>query len=66
MSKHILDKPVPHDDTARAKAFTKIERESGNPAESDKVKALHRQTRARDDGHRAAEFTKIEREDREE
>ncbi|MDT8343929.1 MAG: hypothetical protein RQ752_05815 [Thermohalobaculum sp.] len=61
MTKHIIDKPAPHDDGARAKAYTKIERETGNPADSEHVQAMHRQPRARDDGHRAVEFTKIER-----
>ncbi|MCL5775398.1 hypothetical protein M1105_00100 [Limibaculum sp. FT325] len=66
MTKHIIDKPKKRDEGARAKAYTKIERETGDPAESEHVKAMHRQTRTRDDGHRAAEFTKIERTEGEE
>ena len=62
-SKHIIDKPAEHDDGTRSKHYTKIERESGNPADSERVKAMHRQPRKRDDGHRAAEFTRIEREE---
>ncbi len=61
MSKHIIDKPKKRDDGARAKAYTKIEREAGEAGESEQVQTLRRQPRTRDDGHRAAEFTKIER-----
>lgn len=57
--KHPTDH-IKESDDQRAEEYTRIERETGNPSESPKVKAMHR-NREQGETERLERFLEIER-----
>ena len=61
MTRHILDKPRSRDEGARAKAYARIERETGDAETDPRVKALHRTRPAAKSLTRTKAYRKIEK-----